>query len=258
MMQRDLYYIERGKGPPVVLLHGFPLDGRVWAGPLELLSSTRRVIVPDLPGFGKSPTRGSFTIESLAEDLHALLMRIGALPCVLAGLSMGGYVSQSFAAKFADDLRGLILVDTRSSADTDQGKQSRNDMIELAKTKGSAAVAEQMMPRMLGPTASRELSDQLSEIMNDCPAQTIEHACAAMRDRPDFSAMLANLKLPALIIVGQSDALTPPAVAEAIHGSIPGSALSIIPNAGHMTPMEQPAEVAAAIRKFLAIIPGYA
>ena len=122
---------------PLVLLHGFPLDLRMWEGQRGDLTSVARVITPDLRGFGKSQPPAPFTMESQADDVHALLTEIGALPCVLAGLSMGGYIALNYARKCPQDLRALILVDTRAEADTPQGKENRQKMIELARTAGS-------------------------------------------------------------------------------------------------------------------------
>jgi pimeloyl-ACP methyl ester carboxylesterase len=255
MTESEISYLRRGNGPPVVLVHGFPLDGTVWQELLENLSPDFSVIVPDLPGFGKSPSQGPFTMESMADVLQEFLKRIGVLPCVLAGLSMGGYIAQAFAVKYSSSLRGLMLVDTRCNADTDTGKKARNDMIELAKSKGSAAVAEQMMPKMFAPGVSAELVTRLRAVMTACPAQTIQYASAAMRDRPDLSSDLAELSIPALIIVGEFDVLAPPSMAQEMHGILCGSTLTVIPNAGHMTPMERPADVAASMRKFLSSIP---
>jgi 3-oxoadipate enol-lactonase len=250
-MAPKLQYIERGGGDVVVLVHGFPLDCRVWEEQVDELSGEFRVIAPDLPGFGKSAPVGKFSIESLADILHDNLKELGAVPCVLGGLSMGGYVSQAFVAKYAGDLRGLMLIDTRSNSDTEQGKLARNEMIELARTRGSTAVAEQMMPKMLAPGASADLTARLRGIMNACPAETIQSACAAMRDRPDFSPMLEELSLPTLILSGELDVIAPPPVAEQMHRMVNGSSLAIIAGAGHMAPMERPREVVAAMRKFL-------
>jgi 3-oxoadipate enol-lactonase len=113
-----MHYDERGAGQPLVLLHGFPLSSRIWSHQLDNSSRDFRVITPDFRGFGQSPPAGPFTVASLADDAHALLAEIGALPCALGGLSMGGYVALAFAKRYAKDLRSLILVDTRSEADT--------------------------------------------------------------------------------------------------------------------------------------------
>src|SRR5580765_6907461 len=147
-----LHYEESGKGTPLVLLHGFPLDGRVWDAQQKSLGDRFRVIAPDLRGFGKSaPATSPFTMESLADDMHALLAEIGALPCVLGGLSMGGYVALAYVKEYPADLKGLALVDTRAEGDPPEGKEARAKMIELVKSKGPPAVADAMMPKLLAP-----------------------------------------------------------------------------------------------------------
>src|SRR2546423_4475950 len=116
-----LSYQERGQSARnVVLLHGFPLDSRMWEAQLAALGNATgaggayRVIAPDLRGFGQSKSDTPFTIESLADDIHALLSAVGALPTVLVGLSMGGYVALAYAKKYPADLRGVVLVDTKA------------------------------------------------------------------------------------------------------------------------------------------------
>jgi 3-oxoadipate enol-lactonase len=246
-------YSESGQGTALVLVHGFPLDRRIWEDQLVNLSADCRVIAPDLRGFGDSHSDTPFTIESLADDLHVLLGEVG-LPCVLGGLSMGGYVALAFARKYPTDLLGLVLVDTRAEADTPEGKEGRQKMIDLARSSGSAAVADQMMPKMTAPGLDQrrpEVASRLRSIMNACPPKTIEHALAAMRDRPDLTGFLPSIKVPTQIIVGESDAITPVASAESMQKSIPNARLAVIKGAGHMSPMEQPAQVNHAIRMFL-------
>jgi pimeloyl-ACP methyl ester carboxylesterase len=259
----QLHYTEQGPatGPaaasksPVVLLHGFPLDSRMWEAQLSALAGAgRRVIAPDLRGFGKSRSDAPFTIESLADDLHALLGAVGALPCVLAGLSMGGYVALAYAKKYPSDLRGLVLVDTKAEADTAEGKQGRAKMIDLVRKEGSKAVADQMMPKMLAKDAADQrpqMAQALRQMMEACPPRTIENALAAMRDRPDRSGELSSIKVPTLVVVGDGDAITPPAVAQSMAEKIPGAQLVTIRGAGHMSPMEQPEQVNRAMRTFV-------
>lgn len=246
-----LSFTERGKGCALVLLHGFPLDASIFEGQLSGLSDAARVIVPDLPGFGKSKSDKSFTMESLADDVHALLESIGAIPCVLAGLSMGGYVALEYVKKYPTDLRGLGLMDTRAEGDTPQGKEGRGKMIELAKTSGSRAVAEQMLPKMLAEETRKnrpQIVQRVTQIMESCPALTIQHALAAMRDRHDHTEDIPSIPVPTSIIVGDQDAITPPAVAEAMHKAIPRSKLYVIKGAGHLSGMEQPEQVNQALR----------
>jgi pimeloyl-ACP methyl ester carboxylesterase len=210
MPAQSLGFDEAGPGNsrPLVLVHGFPLDGRIWADCVGELARSARVIVPDLRGFGRSPSDDPFTIESQADDLHALLAQIGALPCVLAGLSMGGYVSLAFAAKYPADLRGLILVDSRAEADSPAAREGRGQMIQLVRSKGTAAIAQAMLPKLI---ASPAPAQRLQSIMLDCSPLAIEHALAAMRDRRDYTQALADSALPVHVIVGEHDVLSTPA-----------------------------------------------
>ena len=247
-------YEEKGKGEPVVLVHGFPLDSRIWEGQREGLAGNCRVITPDLRGFGQSSSSAPFSIESLADDLRTLLKEIGALPCVLGGLSMGGYVALAYVKKYRTDLRGLMLIDTRAEGDTPQGREGRGNMIELVRESGSRAVADQMMPKMLAPNeaaARPGVAKNLRAIMEACPPLTIEHALGAMHDRPDFTEDLGSIAVPTLILVGEQDAITPPDVARKMQEEIPRAVLEVIRGAGHMSPMEQPHQVNGAMRKFI-------
>ena len=241
-------------GPSLAMAHGFPLDSRMWNAQAAELSDRYRIICPDLHGFGQSDSESPFSIESLADDLHKLLASINAVPTVLVGLSMGGYVALAYARKYARDLRGLILVDTRADADTAEGKANRDKMVAQVRESGSKAIADAMLPRLVAPDVPRtrpQLAKELRAMMESCPPKTIEHALLAMRDRPDQTASLGAIEVPTLVIVGDADAITPPAVARSMHDKIAGSQLAIIRGAGHMTPMEQPAQVNQAIRQFM-------
>ena len=248
------HYEDRGQGVPLILLHGFPVDSRMWDAQTVALSSHYRMIAPDLRGFGQTAASDRFTIESLADDVHALLDEIRALPCVLGGLSMGGYVALAYALKHASDLRGLILVDTKAEGDTPQQKESRLKMAELARTQGAAAVAGQMLPKVLAEDTPRKrlaVAAALRRLMEQCPPTTIEHALLAMRDRPDQSPNLSSISIPTLIIVGENDSITPLSAAQSMQKRIPNADLTVILGAGHFSPMEQPAQVSRAIDQFL-------
>ncbi len=249
-----LNYQEQGTGTPLVLLHGFPLDARIWREQIASLSDHFRVIAPDLRGFGQSRSNEPFTMASLADDVRALLAELDALPCVLGGLSMGGYVALAYAKKYPADLLGLALIDTKAEGDTPEGKEAREKMIELVRAQGTTAVASQMMPKMLAPDADKSrprVKRELDQIMNDQTALTIEHALAAMRNRPDLASYLPSIATPTLVLVGEHDAITPPAGAEAMGKAIPNSTYVLVRGAGHMSPMEQPQQVADALREFV-------
>jgi pimeloyl-ACP methyl ester carboxylesterase len=250
----SLNYEESGHGPAVMLVHGFPLDGRIWDAQRAALSGHYRVICPDLRGFGQSRSSDAFSIESLADDLNALAAKLNICPYVMGGLSMGGYVALRYVRKYATDLNGLALIDTRAEGDTSEGKQNRNRMIESARASGSSAIAYQMAPKMMAQdtaTHRPELVQRLRRIMESCPAVTCANALAAMRDRDDETANLASISVPTLICVGQSDAITPPDVAARMQSQIPRARLVTIKGAGHMTPMEQPEQVNRALRALL-------
>ncbi|MFT3789206.1 MAG: alpha/beta fold hydrolase [Tepidisphaeraceae bacterium] len=240
------------KQTPLLLVHGFPLDSRIWIDAGRLLSAQRRVIVPDLPGFGSSVTAAPFTMASLADDLVALMASAGIDRFVIAGLSMGGYIALTLAKRQPAVLAGLIMVDSKAVADDAAGKAARSKMIETAATQGSTAVAAAMMPKMLHPAAHTDrpqLVAQLNDIMTSQPARTIEYASAAMRDRDDFTAFVPTLKVPFGVVVGAGDALISNAVAASMVQT--RGSLFVIENAGHLAPLEQPDATAAAINAFL-------
>ncbi len=253
----SLHYEERGQGMPVVLVHGFPLDRRIWQAQLEGLSDAFRIVVPDLRGFGQSTSDATFTLEALADDLHAFLHQIFAAPCVLGGLSMGGYVVFEHLVKYPTDLCGLMLVDTKCEADTDETKANRLRMANAARSGGARAVADMMEAKMTSPTTCRQnpkVVERLRQIMDSQSPQTLEYASLAMRDRPDYRERLASIACPTLIIVGQDDAFAPPPTAEGMKREIPHSELVEIADAGHLAPMEQPDEVNRTMRRFLSSI----
>ena len=242
-------YSEQGSGRPVVLVHGFPLDRRLWAGVADELSKNFRVITVDLPGFGKSTLGSGFTIQSLADGLAEFAKQLQLSKFALAGLSMGGYIVEAFASKYESMLSSLILVDTKAEADNPQQKQGRDKMIELVRTSGSKAVADDMLGKMLSPETIRtspQIVRDLRAMMEAVPPKTIETALAAMRDRSEYLSLLPKLTVPLLIVVGQDDVIAPPTLAQAMQQTAPNAKLAIIPTAGHLAPLEQPKAVADA------------
>ncbi|HET6575466.1 MAG TPA: alpha/beta fold hydrolase [Fimbriiglobus sp.] len=251
-----LAYEAVGDGRPVVLLHAFPLCREMWAAQRGL-ADRFRVVTPDLFGFGGSPVpAGGWTMDAMADALAAFLPGIGiAQPVVLGGLSMGGYVALAFARKYPDRLRGLVLADTRAEADTAEAKANRDKTIALARSESSVAVVEQMLPKLLGEFTRKNRPHVVGEVLRIGTAQSadgIAAALAAMRDRPDSTALLPTIRVPALVVVGAEDALTPPDGARAMAAAIPDARLDVIPTAGHLSAMECPAEFTTAVRMFLA------
>lgn len=241
-------------GTPVVLLHGFPLDRRVFEGVAVELARHRPVVNVDLPGFGRSTIDHDFTLADLARGVEALTRQLGLKKFAIAGLSMGGYVTLAYHRLFPETLAAVVLVDTKASADTPEARTNRDRMADIARQEGSETIAKLMYPKMLSPgTVERapQLGDTLMGIMKSCPAQTIARACIAMRDRPDHTPDLAAMAAPLLMITGEDDAITPVDVGQAVATAARDGTFVKITSAGHMAPLEQPAAVAAAVQAFL-------
>src|SRR5262245_13521295 len=242
-----------GRKPPLVLVHGFPLDRSVWAGQVKGLAGVARVIAPDLRGFGGSALpAGSVTMDTYAADVAALLDALGVDRAVVGGVSMGGYIAFAFRRLFPDRVRGLVLVDTRPGADSADGKKARADAIARARSSGAAAIAAGMLPKMLGSGSSPEFARSLSELMSRQPVEGVVAALGAMRDRPDSTPDLARIAVPTLIVTGTDDALVPPSEADAMAKAIAGAQLVRIPGAGHLPNFETPGAFNEAVRAFVA------
>jgi len=244
-------YTDEGVGLPVVLVHGFPLDRRMWDAAVAALRDRYRVIAPDLRGFGGSRCDEPFSMESLADDVHELLGRIDALPCALGGLSMGGYVVYAYASRYPGDLKALLFVDTKCEADTAEARQNRMKMIDTVRSGGPRAVADQMMPKLVSPAADGQVVARVRQMIEACPARTMELALLAMRDRADHRNALAAVRVPSCFIAGEADALVPHPLAQAQAAGVREPWIAVIPGAGHMAPMEQPEHVSAALGAFL-------
>lgn len=254
-----LSVVDRGRGAPLLLVHGFPLNHEMWSEQIEVLSREYRVIAPDLRGFGQSgATPGVVTMEQFADDLAALLdaMKVGE-PAVFCGLSMGGYIAWQFCRKHAARLRALVLCDTRAGADSPEAAANRLATADRVEREGPQVLVESMMPKVLAPATLSKRPDvvlALQRIMLANDRQGIAAASRGMSQRPDMTPLLSQIRCPALVLVGEADAPSPPAEMRGMAEAIPGARFVEIPGAGHMTPMEQPAEVNAAILEFLASI----
>lgn len=241
--------------PAILFVHGYPFDHTIWADQLAGLDGYRR-IAPDLRGMGRSdaPDLG-YGIGTYAADLAALLDALGVDDVILCGFSLGGYVAFEFLRRWRSRVRALVLVSTRAEADTADGRRARDAAAALAREHGPGAIADGMIGKMLTADSlagSAELVRQVLALMAATPVAGIIGALAAMRDRPDSMGLLPMLEgIPTLVVVGADDQLTPPDRARAMADAIPGARLEIIPGAAHLTVMEKPREVTAAIGKFV-------
>lgn len=250
-----LQFEDEGSGEPVVLVHGFPFSADLWTPQRAALSATYRVITPNLRGFGGSdPHFGTPSLDVYADDIIAILDELGVAEATVVGLSMGGYIAMALLRRRPDRVRGLALVSTKATADTETAKQGRNDLIALVERDGPAAVADKLLPNMLTErtrTENPELTLFVREMMASSTTEGIATAAMALRDRPDSMDTLATATVPALILVGRDDTVTTINDAHMMNQAIAGSRLVVIPDAAHLVNLEQPAEVDRALLNFL-------
>ena len=251
-----LAYGDRGREHEraLLLVHGFPLDRRLWAAQAGAFGTIARVITPDLRGHGKSTiVPGPFTMDQHADDLAALLDYLKIRRAVVAGLSMGAYVAFAFWRRYPGRVRGLILADTRAEPDSAAARAGRDAAMAKVQQIGAAAYVDEMLPRLLAPDslADGKIVGAARKMMTEQPVAGIIGALGGLRDRPDSRATLPTITVPALVIAGEADVVTPPADAQAMAAAIPGARLAVIPKAGHLTPMENPRAFNAVVRAFL-------
>lgn len=253
-----LAYSDEGSGSAVVLLHGFPLSRAMWREQIAALAPSHRVIAPDLRGHGGSPDpEGLYTMDELADDVIELLDGLGiGGPIALGGLSMGGYVALSIMERCGKRVGALLLMDTRASADTPEAARDREANAQAVLAAQSArSLVEKMVPRLFSQATLNDHPERVEPLrclMEETSPRGIAGALRGMAIRPDRRALLAQIAVPTLVLVGEDDVVTPPDEARGIASAIPGARLVVIPKAGHLAPYENPGASNQAILQFLA------
>ena len=249
----ELAYEERGSGPVLLFVHGFPFDRTMWIAQLAGLAKIRSAVAVDLRGHGLSDvmTGGDFSMDLFADDVAKTLDAIGAEKADIAGLSMGGYVLFSFWRRHPERVRSLIFIDTKAEADSDEAKAGREKTAETAASQGMQPIYETLASKVVGSSPSVEVQDKLKEMMLGTAPEVAAADALAMRDRADSTADLPNITVPVLWLHGEEDALMPIEGARASAAKVPGAKFVSIPKGGHVSPMENPEAVDAAIQEFL-------
>jgi 3-oxoadipate enol-lactonase len=257
-----LAYSDHGAGLPVIFLHAFPLDRGMWEGNIvELLREGRyRLISLDWRGFGESDIPNEIsTMELLADDVAGLMNHLGIERAVLCGLSMGGYVAFAFLRKYPQRIAGLILADTKPAADTPEARANRESVAQLAEVQGPGAIADLQVPRLLSDYTRRHHLDvemRVRQMIETATPRGIAAASRGMALRTDSTDLLASIACPTLVIVGEQDVVTPPAVARDYAARIAGAQMLVIEQAGHLSNLEQPEVFVRAVSGFLGSISG--
>ncbi len=252
------HYLDEGSGPVLLLVHGFPLDHTMWRRQIEHFGGSRRVIAPDLRGFGGSGvTEGTVTMQRFADDLAAILdsLRIEAVD--FCGLSMGGYIAWQFVQRHRAKVRSLILCDTKASADTAEGRETRIGLAEKVVQRGPGFIAQTMPDKLFSQhTRDRqpEIVAEIQDVIRRTDPQGVAAASRGMAERPDVTPLLPSIDMPTLVIVGDEDAITTRDEMFQMSQAIPSAEFVSVAEAGHMAPLEQPAAVNAAIEAFLSRI----
>lgn len=286
-LERDgvaISWREAGQGPALVLLHAFPLSAMMWNALVQHWKLAFRIIAPIARGFdGPSPlssrpghgyageeqflpvlgaAQTEPSLRHYAEDVAAICTAGGIHSAIFTGCSMGGYVLLELLRRHPGLVRAAIFCDTRPEADTEESRAGRYDtnrwLEEAVEQSGAAAagaaLAERLLPRLLGATTRQQrpqIVQQVRTSIENAPVDAILCANAAMATRPDSRSLLPQIRVPALVIAGEEDAITPPRGATEFAGQIPGAALHIVPGAGHLLPLEAPVLFAQAVESWL-------
>ncbi|WP_202976797.1 alpha/beta fold hydrolase [Candidatus Oscillochloris fontis] len=247
-----LHYADEGDGSPILFLHAFPLSGAMWQPQRAALADQFRLIVPDLRGFGATDVPpGLTTMEQCADDMAALLDHLGLAQVAVCGLSMGGYIAMAMLQRHPARISALVLANTRANADSPEAQAQREINATIAEAKGSATIADMMIPALVASHAEPHVVATLRTIIEANRPAGIAAALRGMALRCDSFATLQALRLPTLLIAGTDDALTPLDTVRMMHEAVPSSRLVIIPGAGHLSNLERPDEFTAALRSFL-------
>ncbi len=250
-----LAYESSGQGIPLVLIHAFPLFSSMWKPQMKNLGQNGMVIALDLPGFGRSPLEANSSIAKMAQEVGRLLYSLNVKePAVIAGLSMGGYVTFEFFRQFPERVKALGLFSTRAGADTPEAREKRLKTAEQIRRDGLESFAKTILPNLVGKTtfeSNPELIREITNIITLNNREGVSAALIAMAERRDSTNLLSSIKCPTLIIAGDEDTLIPFSESETMHTQIAGSQFHLLPRAGHLVNLEKPAAFQKVFEEFL-------
>jgi 3-oxoadipate enol-lactonase len=251
----EIFYQVLGAGPPVVLLHPFPVHHEFWLPVAQTLQGRYRLILPDLRGHGASGIgEGPATMEKHAADIAAVLDDAGVGRAAFVGVSIGGYILFEFLRRHANRFEAFVLCNTKAQADTPEARAVRLQAAADILERGSEPFLQSMLPKLMGKSthvARPDLVQAALRMMRTMSAEDLARVQRGMAARPDSIATLALIRTPALILAGEEDGLIGIGEAEVMQKNISGGILKIIARAGHYSPWEQPAEVGKLLRQFL-------
>jgi pimeloyl-ACP methyl ester carboxylesterase len=252
----QIAFANYGSGKPIILLHAFPLSGKMWKANIEsLVKANYRVIAPDLRGFGKTSNFADLnSVEEMARDIAELMDNLKIEKAVIGGLSMGGYVAFNFFRLFPQRIAALVLCDTNSASDTEEKRKSRYETIEKIEAKGSQFLIENMLPNLVSDFTkynNKDLMKNLEQMFSEADPNALAASLRGMAERESHDELLKTINVPTILIFGAEDSITNLNVARSMKSQIPFSKLSVIENAGHYCNLEQPERFDAELLDFL-------
>ena len=238
-------YFDSLKGETtIIFIHGFPFDKSSWNLQLEQLRENFRVIAYDIRGFGNSSSgEKQFSIDLFADDLLSFMDALKINQAIICGLSMGGYIALNAIARFPKRFHKLILSDTQCVGDSSEAKEKRYKTIELLNNGGLKQWLTAFEKNLFIESSFVEKENEVEEIrsmMLTNPIYTLVSTLKALAERKDTCALLKDISVPTLIICGESDSITPLAKSQQLNTEIKSSVLKVIPEAGHLSNVEQP------------------
>ncbi len=247
-----IYFQDQGVGPPVLLLHAFPLHGAQFQPQIEALSHRYRLIIPDTRGFGQSELRSDVTeMSTIALDAVAILDSLGIPNASVGGVSMGGYAAMALLRNHPQRVKALLLIDTRATADDEAAKKQRERTAQAVLENGMQILIDSMLPKLLSDSACDHSRSAVEQMIGEGKPSGAAAALRGMAAREDSSDILSRFAGPAVVVVGEHDVLTPKQNAELMQSLLSASQLVVIPHAGHLSNLENPRAFNEALLQFL-------
>lgn len=247
------FSVREGTGPVLLLIHGFPLDRRIWEDVVARIPAPVRIVLPDLRGHGRSAQPpGPCTIDDYARDLLETMDRAKAPKFFVAGHSMGGYILFGLHRLAPGRIAGAALVSSRALPDNDEGRKTRETVAQRAEKEGAGFLAQTMPEKAAGNQPPPGVLDRLRAIIGDAQPAGVAAAARAMGSRPDATPQLGGIAFPTVVFAGRQDKLVPPAESEAMAKAIPRAKLVWCERSGHVPMMEEPDLVARELAALMA------
>jgi len=256
----NVSYLEEGSpnGLPLIFIHGFPFNKKMWEKQLSALKGTHWCIAYDVRGHGDSePGAAQFSIPQFADDLFFFMDALKIEKALIVGLSMGGYIALHAMEQQPQRIAGLVLCDTQCAADSDEAREKRKKTIAFIQKNGLSVYAEESLKNLFAPASFHDKKDEVTFIKDTIlktPAENICFTLQALADRKETCTLLTQIKVPVCILVGKEDKVTSPELAGKMHGLIKDSTLHVIEGAGHLSNLENPEQFNTHVKTFLALL----